>query len=109
MPAIILAVELSAVIVRVLSSSVTAIMQESYVQAGVVRGLSMGHMIRHHVLRNSSIPMLNLFGAQLGGLLLGSMFVVEYLRGSKLHCKRPRHSVLALRERTKRGILRIRC
>ncbi len=79
LPAIILAVELSAVIVRALSSSVTAIMQESYVQAGVVRGLSMGHMIRHHVLRNSSIPMLNLFGAQLGGLLLGSMFVVEYI------------------------------
>ena len=79
LPALVLAVELSAVIVRALSSSVTSIMQESYVQAGVVRGLSMAHMIRKHVLRNTAIPMLNLFGAQLGGLLLGSMFVVEYI------------------------------
>lgn len=79
LPAIVLAIELSAVIVRALSSSVTAVMQETYVQAGVVRGLSIGHMIRHHVLRNASIPMLNLFGAQLGGLLLGSIFVVEYI------------------------------
>jgi len=79
LPAIVLAIELSAVIVRALSSSVTSVMQETYIQAGVVRGLSMGHMIRHHVLRNAAIPMLNLFGAQLGGLLLGSIFVVEYI------------------------------
>ena len=79
LPAIVLAIELSAVIVRALSSSVTSVMQETYVQAGVVRGLSIGHMIRHHVLRNAAIPMLNLFGAQLGGLLLGSIFVVEYI------------------------------
>jgi len=79
LPAIVLAVELSAVIVRALSSSVTANKQETYVQSGVVRGLSIGHMIGHHVLRNAAIPMLNLFGAQLGGLLLGSLFVVEYI------------------------------
>ncbi|MEZ5824930.1 MAG: ABC transporter permease [Geminicoccaceae bacterium] len=79
LPAIVLAVELSAVIVRALASSVTSTLQENFVSAGVVRGLTMRHMISHHVLRNASIPMLNLFGAQLGGLLLGSLFVVEYI------------------------------
>lgn len=79
LPAIVLAVELSAVIVRALASSVTSTMQENFVQAGIVRGLTMRHMIARHVLRNASIPMLNLFGAQLGGLLLGSLFVVEYI------------------------------
>ena len=79
LPAIVLAVELSAIIVRALASSVTSIMQENFVQAGVVRGLTRSHMIRHHVLRNAAIPMFNLFGAQLGGLLLGSLFVVEYI------------------------------
>jgi peptide/nickel transport system permease protein len=79
LPAIVLAVELSAVIVRALASSVASIMQENFVQSGVVRGLTRAHMIRHHVLRNASIPMLNLFGAQLGGLLLGSLFIVEYI------------------------------
>ena len=79
LPAIVLAVELSAIIVRALSSSVAAIMQENYVRAGIVRGFTKNYMIRHHVLRNAAIPMLNLFGAQLGGLLLGSLFVVEYI------------------------------
>ena len=79
LPAIVLAVELSAVIVRALASSIASLMQENFVQAGVVRGLPLSHMIRHHVLRNAAIPMLNLFGAQLGGLPLGSLFVVEYI------------------------------
>ena len=79
LPAIVLAVELSAVIVRALASAVASTMQENFVQAGMVRGLTKRHMITHHVLRNSTIPMLNLFGAQLGGLLLGSLFVVEYI------------------------------
>lgn len=79
LPAIVLAVELSAVIVRALASSITTTMQENFVQAGVVRGLTLKHMISRHVIRNASIPILNLFGAQLGGLLLGSLFVVEYI------------------------------
>ena len=79
LPAIVLAVELSAVIVRALASSVTTTMQENFVQAGVVRGLTLQHMISRHVIRNASIPILNLFGAQLGGLLLGSLFIVEYI------------------------------
>jgi peptide/nickel transport system permease protein len=54
-------------------------MQESYIYAGIVRGLSRAHMIKKHALRNASIPILNLFGAQLGGLLLGSLFIVEYI------------------------------
>jgi len=79
LPAIVLAVELSAILIRALSSSVSAAMQESYIYAGIVRGLSRAHMIKKHALRNASIPILNLFGAQLGGLLLGSLFIVEYI------------------------------
>ena len=36
-------------------------------------------MIRRLVLGYAAIAMLNLFWAQLGGLLLGSIFVVEYI------------------------------
>jgi len=79
LPAIVLAVELSAILIRALSSSVASAMQESYIYAGIVRGLSREHMIKKHALRNAAIPILNLFGAQLGGLLLGSLFIVEYI------------------------------
>jgi peptide/nickel transport system permease protein len=36
-------------------------------------------MITWHVLRNASIPLLNLLGVQIVGILLGSLFVVEYI------------------------------
>lgn len=79
LPAIVLAVEMSPPIIRALSVTVAGNMQQSYVPAGLARGLSRRHMIVHHVLRNTAIPMLNLFGAQLSALLLGSLFVVEYI------------------------------
>ncbi len=34
---------------------------------------------RRYVIRNASILMLNMFGVQVGGLLLGGVFVVEYI------------------------------
>jgi peptide/nickel transport system permease protein len=36
-------------------------------------------MVGRHVLRNAAIPLLNLFGAQMIGMLLGGRFVVEYI------------------------------
>ncbi len=36
-------------------------------------------MIFKHVLRNAAVPLLNLFGAQMIGMLLGGLFVVEYI------------------------------
>lgn len=79
LPAVVLAIELSPVIIRALTVSVAASLQQSFVAAGVARGLSRRQIILRHVLRNASIPMLNLFGVQVGGLLLGGVFVVEYI------------------------------
>jgi peptide/nickel transport system permease protein len=79
LPALVLAIELSPIIIRSLSVAVAANVQQNYVSMGVIRGLSHRQMISRHVLRNSSIPLLNLFGVQLGGLLLGGVFVVEYI------------------------------
>lgn len=78
LPAIVLAIELSPVFIRSASVAVSSNMMESYVPSGMIRGLSRKRMIVAHVLRNSMIPMLNVVGIQAIGLLLGSLFVIEY-------------------------------
>lgn len=79
LPAMVLAIELSPVMIRAISVSVASALGETFVDVGVIRGLSWRTMVSRHVLRNASIPLLNLFGAQLIGILLGSIFVVEYI------------------------------
>lgn len=78
LPAIVLAVELSPVLIRTLSSSVAAQMSESYVAVGHVRGLSRPRIVAHHALRNASVPLLNLLGVQFSSLL-GGVIIVEYI------------------------------
>lgn len=79
LPAVVLAIELSPVMIRAMSVSVAANLGETYFEVGLVRGLSRRAMVCRHVLRNAAIPLLNLFGAQLVGMLLGGLFVVEYI------------------------------
>lgn len=79
LPAIVLAIEISPIMIRAISVSVATALGQSYVDVGVIRGLPYSMVIRRHVLRNASIPLLNLFGAQLIGILLGSIFVIEYI------------------------------
>lgn len=79
LPALVLAIELAPVFIRSISVSVSSNMMEAYVAVGQIRGLSRRRMIAFHVLRNSTIPLLNILGIQAIGLLLGSLFVVEYV------------------------------
>jgi ABC-type dipeptide/oligopeptide/nickel transport system permease component len=78
LPAIVLAVELSPVLIRTLVSSVAAQMMEPYVSVGRVRGLSRSRIIAGHALRNASVPLLNLLGVQFSSLL-GGVIIVEYI------------------------------
>jgi peptide/nickel transport system permease protein len=79
LPAVVLAVELAPVIIRGLSVSISSSLQLGFVDGGVVRGLPWSWIVWRHVIRNASIPMLNLLGIQIGGLLLGGVFVAEYI------------------------------
>ena len=78
LPALVLAIELSPVFIRSASVAVSSNMMESYVPSGIIRGLSRRRVITAHVLRNAMIPLLNVVGIQAIGLLLGSLFVIEY-------------------------------
>lgn len=79
LPAMVLAIELAPVMIRSISVSVASNLLENYVTVAEVRGLPRRRVITHHVLRNASVPLLNLLGIQIIGILLGSLFVVEYI------------------------------
>lgn len=79
LPALVLALELSPIMIRAISVSVAANLGETFFEVGLVRGLPRWKMIAKHVVRNAAIPLLNLFGAQMIGVLIGSLFVVEYI------------------------------
>ncbi|CAN7587310.1 ABC transporter permease [Phyllobacterium sp. LjRoot231] len=78
LPAIVLAVELAPVLIRTLTGSVAAVMMEPFIAAGNVRGLSRARIVVAHALRNASVPLLNLIGIQISGLL-GGVLVVEFI------------------------------
>ncbi|HWK47105.1 MAG TPA: ABC transporter permease [Stellaceae bacterium] len=78
LPAIVLAVEISPFLIRSLTVSVSAIMREPFIEAGVVRGLGPMRIVFAHALRNASVPLLNLLGIQLS-TMLGGVLVVEYI------------------------------
>jgi peptide/nickel transport system permease protein len=58
--------------------AVAAIMVEPYVQAARARGASRRQIVRRHVLRNSSVPILTVFAVYLG-YLLGGAVIAEVL------------------------------
>jgi ABC-type dipeptide/oligopeptide/nickel transport system permease component len=78
LPAIVIAIEVSPLFIRSLSVSVASTMQQPFVELGRLRGLSERRIFLFHVLRNAAIPILNLFGVQLGALL-GGVMIVEYI------------------------------
>ncbi|WP_048646323.1 ABC transporter permease [Nitratireductor soli] len=78
-PAIVVAVEMSPVLIRAIAVSIASNVQEAYFDIGQVRGIGRNRMIYRHVLRNAAVPLLNVFGAQMIGMLLGGLFVVEYI------------------------------
>jgi peptide/nickel transport system permease protein len=79
LPGLVLAIELAPIMIRSIAVAVANNLLENYVSVGEVRGLSRRQMITRHVFRNASIPLLNLLGIQIIGMLLGGLFVVEYI------------------------------
>ena len=78
LPAIVLAIEISPFFIRTLTVSLAQVMQEEFILMGPIRGLSKWRIVTAHALRNASIPLMNLFGVQLG-FLLGGVLVIEYI------------------------------
>src|SRR5687768_17164918 len=62
---------------RVLRSSVLDTMHDDYVRTARAKGISEGRVMRHHVLRNSMIPVITLWGLDFGAVLGGGAILTE--------------------------------
>jgi peptide/nickel transport system permease protein len=78
LPAVTLSLFGIALVVRVGRDAVASVFSEPYVTAASARGESMPHIVRHHVLRNATIPVLTVL-AVYTGYLLGGAVIVENL------------------------------
>lgn len=78
LPAFVLAIEMAPFIIRTLSVSIAQVMQEEFISVAPLRGLRRTRIVAAHAIRNASIPLLNLFGIQLGALL-GGVMVIELI------------------------------
>jgi peptide/nickel transport system permease protein len=64
---------------RVLRSSMLDVMNEDYVRTARAKGLNQRKVMTRHVLRNSLIPVITLFGLDFGVLIGGGAIVTETL------------------------------
>jgi peptide/nickel transport system permease protein len=73
LPAITLGVALSAILTRMVRSSVIEELGEDYVRTARAKGLSENKVVYKHVLKNGLIPVVTILGLQLGVLLAGAI------------------------------------
>jgi peptide/nickel transport system permease protein len=64
---------------QVLRSNMLDVMHEDYVRTARAKGLSERRVMTHHVLRNSLIPIVTLFGLDFGALIGGTAIITEKL------------------------------
>ncbi|MCL4466959.1 MAG: ABC transporter permease [Chloroflexi bacterium] len=75
LPAITLAVQLSAVLARFVRASLLDVLHEDYVRTARAKGLPERSVIVRHALRNALIPVVTVMGLQFGRLLGGAVIV----------------------------------
>jgi peptide/nickel transport system permease protein len=80
LPALILGIRLSAGAMRMTRSTMLEVLREDYIRTAWSKGLRERAIVTRHALRNGMIPVITIFGAQLGFLLGGSV-VMETLFG----------------------------
>jgi len=73
LPAVTLAVAMSAILTRVIRSSVIEELGEDYVRTARAKGLPESRVIYKHVLKNGLIPVVTVLGLQFGVLLAGAI------------------------------------
>lgn len=77
MPAIALAVYSTAIITRLLRSSMIEVLQSDYIRTARSKGLAEGRVVLKHALRNAAIPTITVIGLQVGALLGGAVITEE--------------------------------
>lgn len=77
MPAIVLATYSTAIIMRLLRSSMIEVLQSDYVRTARSKGVREQNVVLSHALRNAAIPTMTVIGLQVGALLGGAVITEE--------------------------------
>jgi ABC-type dipeptide/oligopeptide/nickel transport system permease component len=80
LPAAVLAFQFAAIYARMTRASVLGAMSEDYVRTARAKGAPERRVLIHHALRNALLPIVTIFGLDLG-LLLGGAVLTEYTFG----------------------------
>lgn len=75
LPALAISFGTSAVLIRYVRTSVSRQESEDYVRTARSKGVPAGRILRSHVLRNSLIPVLTIFGMIVADVLGGSIII----------------------------------
>ncbi len=73
LPGITLGLGMSAILTRMIRSSLLEVKQKEYVLCARAKGLAEYRVVMKHTLRNALIPVVTIVGLQFGGLLAGSI------------------------------------
>jgi peptide/nickel transport system permease protein len=75
MPALTLGIAMAAKLTRYLRSSMLDVLNQEYIRTARAKGLSEQIVVVRHVLRNALIPVITVFGLQIGDLLSGAIII----------------------------------
>lgn len=74
-PAVVLAVGIAAIIMRLTRSSMLEVMRNDYIRTAYSKGLRERTVVWRHALKNAMIPVATIIGLQVGGLIGGTVLV----------------------------------
>ncbi|MDI6772406.1 MAG: ABC transporter permease [bacterium] len=75
LPSVTLGAHYSAIIARVLRSSMVEVLGQDYIRVANSKGLSESRVLRHHALRNALLPTVTVAGLEAGALLSGNVII----------------------------------
>jgi peptide/nickel transport system permease protein len=75
LPAVALAIHPTAIIIRIVRTSMLETLGQQYITFAIAKGLSFGHIIWNHALKNALIPVVTLLGLYFGHLLAGTVII----------------------------------
>ena len=73
MPALVLGSALAAVLMRQTRNSMIEVLSADYIRTAYAKGLRAGVVVFRHAIRNGLIPVITIFGLQLGALISGAV------------------------------------
>ncbi|MBV9172909.1 MAG: ABC transporter permease [Chloroflexi bacterium] len=78
LPSVTLGVIASAVLARIVRSSMLEVLREDYVRTARAKGLDERLVVLRHSMRNALVPIVTIVGLQIGALLSGA-FIIEFV------------------------------